>query len=129
MAPTPKLPGERARRNKPISEWKHTPDGGWQGRKPVAPKGLMPESEKAWKLWFASWWAGNWSAEDVPMLELAVKQYDLVVRGNSGELSRFQALADSLGLTPKGRASLRWLPPKGEADTAYHRCPPASRTR
>jgi hypothetical protein len=113
MPPAPKLPGQRARTNKPISDWKYAAEGGWDGRKPNAPVGLMPESSKAWKAWFASWWAVNWTPEDVPQLELAVRLYDAAVRGDLTAATKFQVAADSLGITPKGRASLRWLPPKG----------------
>jgi hypothetical protein len=123
MPPTPKLPGDRVRTNKPITEWKNAPEGGWVGRKPQHPKGLMPESEKAWRAWFASWWAANWSPEDVPQLELAVRLYDLIVRGSTNEMPRFQSIADSLGITPKGRHALRWLPPSGEPETVTQTTP------
>jgi len=116
MPPTPKLPGQRTRTNKPISDWKHSPDGGWQHPIPEAPDGLLTASVTAWALWFDAWWAVNWTPQDVPQLELAIKLYDSVQRGDTKDMTKFQTLADSLGITPKGRASLRWLPPKGEAD-------------
>lgn len=115
--PPPKLPGTRSSRKKPVSDWTSPALGGWQGRKPTAPVGLMPESVKTWKLWFASWWAACWDESDVPQVVLAIKLYDAVQRGDMASMPKFQSLADSLGITPKGRASLRWLPPKGEAET------------
>jgi hypothetical protein len=122
--PPPKLPGQRsARAKKPVSDWKAAPEGGWKGDAPEVPVGLMPASQKAWALWFSAWWAANWTPEDVPQLELAVKLYDCVQRGDTKEMTRFQSLADSLGLTPKGRASLRWLPPTGEAETVAQATP------
>ena len=39
----------RIRRNVPArGDWKPAEAGGWQGRKPPAPKGLSPATRKVW---------------------------------------------------------------------------------
>lgn len=115
--PAPKRDSERRRTNKPVTGWNKTEKSGWQhGKTPPVPRGLTDAGKKAWKLWFQSWWASWWTPEDVPVLELAVLLYDRSCTGDAASVSKFQALADSLGLTPKGRYSLRLLPPDGEEE-------------
>lgn len=113
--PPPKKPEDRVRRNKPASgEWKEAPGVGWQhGRKPAVPKELTltPEAQDAWRAWFASWWASNWTQEDLPGLKLVIRKYDEVLRG-SLDIAKVTPLLDAYGITPKGRQSLHWSEPK-----------------
>jgi hypothetical protein len=114
--PAPKRDSERRRTNKPVTGWNKTPEGGWQHDKvPPAPDGTSTPGKRTWKLWFSSWWAFWWSLEDVPQLELALKLWERAQQ-DMNAAPKFQALADSLGLTPKGRYALRLLPP--DADEA-----------
>lgn len=117
--PAPKRDSERRRTNKPVTGWNKTPEGGWQHDKvPAAPDGTTAAGKRTWKLWFSSWWAYWWALEDVPQLELALKLWERAQQ-DMNAAPKFQALADSLGLTPKGRYALRLLPPEddeGEAE-------------
>lgn len=110
--PAPKLDSERRRTNKPVTGWNRTPAGGWRhGKIPTAPDGSTADARKTWKLWFSSWWAYWWTLEDVPQLELALKMWYLA-KTDPSVAPKFQALADALGITPKGRYALRLLPPE-----------------
>ena len=114
--PPPKDPALRVRTNKPAGgEWKPAPGHGWQhGKKPPAPSrdlGLLPESVAAWNAWFSSWWASNWSKEDLPGLRLVIRKFDECLRGST-DIAKVAPLLDAYGITPKGRQSLRWSPPK-----------------
>jgi len=109
--PAPKRDSERRRTNKPVTGWNKTPEGGWRFDKiPVAPDGTTAAGKKTWKLWFSSWWAHWWELEDVPQIELALRMWERA-QSDPQAVTKFQALADALGLTPKGRYSLRLLPP------------------
>lgn len=116
--PAPKRDSERRRTNKPVTGWNRTPEGtGWRhGRVPTAPDGTTAAGKKTWKLWFASWWSWWWSPEDVPQLEIALKLWELA-RTDPSVAPKFQAMADALGLTPKGRYALRLLPPEDADET------------
>lgn len=115
----PGKPGTATDRNPRVHPWNPSPGSGWQhgdpedGRRkiPSPPVGLMPESEEAWRMWFTSWWASNWSLEDLPQLQLIIRQFDKVVRGELA-LKELTPALDGFGITPKGRQDRRWLPPE-----------------
>lgn len=117
--PVPKDPAKRRRRNVPASgEWKKAAAVGWQhGAVPEPPDGLLSASKKAWKLWFASWWAAFWVPEDLPGLETVIALFDATRRGELQRSGELRQSMDAFGLTPLGRQKLHWLPPKAE-DTA-----------
>jgi len=103
-------------RNKRVHPWK-TPAGiGWQyGRKPAPPRGLTEAGKRAWRTWFASWWAGFWTPDDLPGLELTVRLFDGVQSGHV-DVSKVTPLLDRYGITPSGRQSLRWAQPEAPAE-------------
>lgn len=110
--PPPKPPEQRARRNKPTFEEKPSIEGKtWEGRRPPCPPGVSAEAKRTWAAWFDAWWSQHWTAADVPQLRLALRAYDLAAEDPT-QLPKFTPLADALGLTPKGRMTLRWLQPK-----------------
>jgi hypothetical protein len=101
-----------------VTEWKAAETVGWRhGRVPTCPAGVSTRARKTWKLWFSSWWASFWEIEDVPLLELAIRLWD-ATDVDPVMVTKFQPLADKLGLTPKGRFDLRWKPPESTADKA-----------
>lgn len=114
----PKPPGASVTRHEKKYPWQHAEGQGWQhGDLPEHPDGLKAESVKAWREWFASWWAWYWTPADLPQIELAALAYDAAVRDVSA-LPKALPLLDRLGITPKGRQDLRWAPPKGDAGAA-----------
>ena len=101
-----------------VHKWQPAPGEGWtHGDFPACPPDLKAESEEAWRLWFSGWWAAFYVPSDVPQLELAIITYDRALRREI-DVSKVTPLLDKLGLTPKGRQDLRWLPPKGEVEVA-----------
>lgn len=121
----PKPPGEAVNQNKKAYPWMHAAGVGWQHgdpddrrrRLPAPPPGLLPESKRAWELWMTAWWASFWAPADLPLLRLAIIQYDGVRRGEV-DVAKLLPLLDRLGLTPKGRQDLRWQPPKDASSEA-----------
>lgn len=113
----------RRRPNEPErGDWQASTAIGWQhGDIPKPPTGLRPGSRETWAVWFAAWFAGHWTPDDLPMLRQIIKLYDKVERddASSAELTQFRQLIDSYGVTPKGQQERRWSPPKGE-DASSH---------
>ncbi len=113
MGRTPKLPGERINRVKPIVEWKAAEGIGWQhGKTPPAPSKLTPAARLAWRTWFAAWFASHWGPEDLPGLRMLVLLYDQVERGEFARHGELRMAMDSFGITAKGQMALRYLKPK-----------------
>ncbi|CAN5626965.1 hypothetical protein BH23CHL8_BH23CHL8_31510 [soil metagenome] len=106
----------RRRANAPTrGDWKAAPGLGWQhGKAPEPPKGLLPESQETWKTWMSGIAAAHWEPGDVPGLRIVIGLHDRVSRGDSRAtaLSELRLWCDSYGIGPKGRQSLRWLPPE-----------------
>ena len=114
----PGPPGSATDRNKRAHPWKQPAGVGWQyGRKPNPPAGLTEAGKKAWRTWFGSWWAGFWSPDDLPGLELTVRKFDMVLMG-ALDVSKVVPLLDKYGITPAGRQALRWAPPEQPAEPA-----------
>ncbi|MEA2678052.1 MAG: hypothetical protein QOJ81_2193 [Chloroflexota bacterium] len=119
MAGTGRAP-KRERRNKsdkPIrGEWKAAPGFGWQhGAIPDPPDGLLAASREAWVTWFKAWFASHWTPNDFPMLRQLVRLYDQCERGEFQRAAELRLLADTLGITPKGRQDRRWIEPEPDA--------------
>ena len=103
---------QRIRRGAPArGEWTPSPDGGWQHPIPEPPPGLTAHSVSVWEDWFRSWWAGNWSTDDLPVLRLTIRLYDRVMRGDVKRMGELRQWLDSMGITPKGRQDRRWQAP------------------
>jgi hypothetical protein len=119
----------RNKYDKPIIEQLPSVTGrSWEGRRPPCPKDVSAEARKTWAAWFDSWWSQHWTPEDVPQLRLALLAWDLAAEDPT-QLTKFLPLADALGLTPKGRQSLRWLQPKPETTVAAAPVPGGRRLR
>lgn len=86
---------------------------GWQhGDQPAAPDGLMPASLEAWATWMGSWFAANWSADDLPGLRQIARLYDQVERGEFQRSTELRLMMDTYGITPKGQQDRRWVKPE-----------------
>jgi hypothetical protein len=113
--PAPKP--ERYRRGTPSrGEWKLSPDGGWQHDLPEPPSGISPAAATVWDGWFRSWWAANWTPDDLPALRFVIRLYDRVSRGDVKRAPELRQWMDGYGITPKGQQDRRWvkpLPPRG----------------
>ena len=103
----PLPPGASTRQR---AEW-HITEGGWKHPLPDPPD-VTAVGLAAWSAWFESWWAANWTLEDLPALRLTCEQFDMAARG-SVDVTKLIPLLDRYGITPKGRQDLRWAPPKG----------------
>ena len=109
--PAPKE--DRRRRNKPVrGEWTVTEGFGWQhGPVPTPPDGLLKASRDAWQAWMGSWFAANWSEEDLPGLEVIIILYDQVRRGEHQRANELRLQMDTFGITPKGQQDRHWKRP------------------
>ena len=112
--PAPKQ--QRTRRQEPErGEWKPAAGWGWQhGKPPTPPKGLMPESRNAWKIWMGAWFAAHWTPDDLPGLRTVIRLYDQVERGEYVRSTELRLAMDTYGITPKGQQDRRWRPPAKE---------------
>jgi hypothetical protein len=125
--PAPKV--FRARRTAPArGDWKRSPEGGWQGKLPEPPSGLLEVSTATWETWFKAWWAAHWTTDDLPGLRLVIRIYDRVARGDVRRLGELRQLMDSYGITPKGQQDRRWLRPEPSVAPSTYR-PGAGRNR
>ena len=110
----PKPPDQRRTRHKPqLGEVRNAPAASWRfGPIPAPPEGLCKSTDDAWRRWFSSWFAAFWGPEDLPGLRIVAQLHHAVSTGDArlaGELRQWQ---NGYGITPAGRLSLRWAPPK-----------------
>ncbi len=71
------------------------------GRKKLGPQ--------LWSEYWSTPWASMWGAAEVRVvLRLVELEVEWQAEGGSKVLSEIRQIQDSLGLTPKGRRSLRW---------------------
>jgi hypothetical protein len=104
----PLPPGEAKTTRNAVHQWQFAEGEGWQhGRRPNPPAGLTDAGKRAWRQWLGSWWACFYTPDDLPGLELTVKQYDLALAG-AVDVKKAETLMDKYGITPKGRQDLRW---------------------
>jgi hypothetical protein len=111
--PAPKDPSDRRRRNAPArGEHQAVAGVGWQhGEIPRPPTGLTKHSRDVWVLWMGAWWAAHWTPADLPGLELVIRLYDQVQRGDYPRATELRLAMDTYGITPKGQQDRRWKPP------------------
>jgi len=109
--PAPKH--QRYRRATPgRGEWQPSDEGGWQhAEPPPAPGGISPAAGAVWTAWFGSWWAANWTPDDLPGLRLVIRLWDRVNRGDIKRAGELRQWLDSYGITPKGQQDRRWTKP------------------
>src|ERR1700746_2687054 len=111
MAPSPKPPGQRRRRNAGQSQWKELPAQGRSGRVPVLPGEEWLDSTRAW--WATIWrspMATVWQEADEDSLVRLARLRDDFRRGELpvSALGAIQQLEDRFGLSPKSRRALQW---------------------
>lgn len=113
MAPQPKPPGQRRRRNAGQAQWKQLPAEGPKGKAPSLPR-KKPAWLKSTREWWATIWASPmatvWQPADVePLVRLArLRDDDARGEGSVAALAQMTALEDRFGLSPKARRSLQW---------------------
>lgn len=113
MAPLPKPPGQRRRRNVMQAGWRNLPVEGRAGAAPSLPK-KSPAWLKSTRTWWAEIWrspmATVWEPADVDGLERLARLKDEFDRGRLpiSALRAIQALEDRYGLNPKSRRALQW---------------------
>lgn len=111
MAPLPKPPGQRVRRNAGQGQWSKLPGGARREDRPELGLGdVVPAT--------AAWWDEVWSSPmaamyldaDVPGLRRLAALLDLTYRGDARAdlMSEIRQLEDRFGLSPKARRSLQW---------------------
>jgi hypothetical protein len=111
MAPTPKPPGQRRRRNAGQTHWTHLPADGRKGATPALPGEEWADSTRAW--WATIWrspMASVWQDADHDSLVRLARLRDEFARGELpvSALSAMQQLEDRFGLSPKARRALQW---------------------
>ncbi len=109
-----KPPEQRVNRHPLKFPWKPAPDAPWAAEVPAPPEGILPSSVECWESWFRSWFSGHWTESDVPSLRQAISLFDKIERGHekTGDRSELRQLYKAFGLSPEGRNSLHWEPPK-----------------
>ena len=114
MAPSPKPPGQRVRRNKDQPTWKTLAP---------APAATPPPPPEHWSNLRKEWWASIWRSPMAAMwLESDV--FNLLDLGETMELPKKSAehlgeirqMRAHYGLTPASRKSLMWNIPSAEAE-------------
>lgn len=112
MAPSPKPPGQRVRRNKDQPTWKTLP---------AAAAAVAPPAPEHWSAATAAWWAAIWRS---PMATLWIESdiSNLLGLGDLMELPKKSAehyaeirqMRAHYGLTPASRKSLMWHIPAAD---------------
>lgn len=133
MAPVPKAPGQRRRRNADQSKWRQLPASGRCGEPPKLPA-KRPAWLKRTREWWATIWASPmaaaWEDADVDGLVRLAELKDLFARGKAPAtaLPAMQQLEDRYGLNPKSRQQLLWQIPH-DPDAEEGQRPPATVTQ
>lgn len=117
MAPQPKPPGQRRRRNAGQSQWKTLPAEGNSAPAPDLPGDeWLPSTIDWWMTIWASPMATAWVEADVDSLVRLARMRDDFHRDqlSVSAFGSMQALEDRFGLSPKSRRALQWEISKGE---------------
>jgi hypothetical protein len=127
MAPQPKPPGARVRRNKDQSTWKQLDS---------APRAIEPPPPEHWTDMRKAWWSAIWRS---PMAAMWIESdvYNLLDLGETMELEKKSAehlgeirqMRAHYGLTPASRKSLMWNIPAEEDSAADDGEAPVSNVR
>ena len=112
MAPAPKAPGERVRRNRDQPTWRTLPPAP-AFRKPTAPTRWSKKTKDWWKLIWRSPMATQWIESDVPELEYLGDLMELEKK-RAEHYGEIRQLKDRFGLNPKARRSLMWHVPSAD---------------
>lgn len=127
MAPTPKPPGQRRRRNAGQTQWTELPGDGRRGDVPVLPGENWLESTLEW--WETIWrspMATVWQDADIDALVRLARLRDEFRRGDLpvSALGAVQQLEDRFGLSPKARRQLQWEVGHAEGSEPAREQPP-----
>jgi hypothetical protein len=115
MAPSPKQPGARVRRNKDQSQWR-TLSAAKPFKPPVAPRQWSPQTKRWWKLIWDSPMAALWIESDVPNL-IALGDLMELPKKSAEHYAEIRQMRAHYGLTPASRKSLMWhISPADEED-------------
>jgi len=131
MAPVPKPPGQRRRRNAGQAQWRELPAGGRSGPAPELPgEEWLPSTVEWWATIWASPMATVWEDADLDSLVRLARMRDEFHRGELpvSAFSAMQALEDRFGLSPKARRALQWEISRGEV-VQHPAAKPARRLR
>lgn len=122
-----KPPDQRINRHPLKYPWKPAPEAPWSGPIPDPPAEMTEAAQALWQEWFTSWWSGHLTASDVAPLRQALRLFDKIERNHDerGDRAEYRQLAKSYGLSPEGRNSLHWEPPKERAAAPASSTPPA----
>jgi hypothetical protein len=118
MAPPPKPPGQRVRRNTDQKKWKTLP-AAKTFKRPVAPRGWSASTKNWWKLIWESPMAAIWLESDVPALTRLGNLLELQAKGKISAImvGEIRQIEDRFGLSPKSRHMLQWYIPLEDAET------------
>jgi hypothetical protein len=125
MAPQPKPPGQRRRRNAGLSQWRQLPE---DGRADEVPE-LVGEWLESTREWWTDIWRSPmstaWLPADVGALRRLARLRDDDERGEAPAvaLAAIQQLEDRFGLNPKARRNLQWEISRADSEPAPRRVP------
>lgn len=124
MAPQPKPPGTRVRRNKDQPQWKTLPAAA-AASTPAAPDYWSEGTKDWWRRIWASPMASLWIDADIPNLfELG----DLIEhpRKSAMHYQEIRQMKACYGLTPASRRALMWNVPAADEEGAEDEVPAAA---
>lgn len=114
MAPSPKPPGQRVRRNKDQPQWKTLP-----AARPFTPPDAPEQWSEATRDWWERIWASPmatlWIDSDVPNL-LGLGDLMELPKKSAEHYAEIRQMRAHYGLTPASRKSLMWNITQAEAD-------------
>jgi hypothetical protein len=86
------------------------------GPAPKLPGGVdwLPATRAAWKAWWASPQASQWTDDDVPQVVVMAAKYQAALEGDQAASSEFRQWSDRFGMSPLARLKNRWLLPTDE---------------
>lgn len=117
MAPPPKPPGQRVRRNKDQQNWKQLP-AAKRFKPPTAPTKWSASTKRWWKLIWDSPMSSMWVESDTHALLRLGDLLDLQSKGKISAImvGEIRQIEDRFGLSPKSRRTLMWHIPVEGAD-------------
>jgi hypothetical protein len=112
MAPPPKPPGQRNRRNLGQSKWAQLPADGADDEREIPPFPFAKPAMAAlayWRMLWASPMATMYvEADQIPLARLCKAHATYLRTGKAKDLSAVTGLEDRYGLSPKSRRALQW---------------------
>lgn len=114
MAPSPKPPGQRVRRNRDAPQWR-TLESAAPAVAPAAPDHWSAATREWWRVIWLSPMAKLWIDSDVPNL-LALGELMELPKKSAEHYAEIRQMRAHYGLTPASRKSLMWLIPPAEEE-------------